>query len=646
MADEVFSSPPPFTPPTTEEDMLSWLRLIRSRRVGPGSFLRLMTEYGSAAAALDALPKVAQTAGVRDYAPFPRAEAEAEIAAARRVGAVMLCLGDPRYPAALADISDAPPVLWCRGELALLARPAVALVGARNASSLGVRTARMLAAALGEAGFTVVSGLARGIDAAAHEAALAGGTVAVLAGGVDVIYPPENAPLAARIAAEGLLLSEQPIGLAPQARHFPRRNRIVSGLALGVVVVEGATRSGSLITAGDALEQGREVMAVPGHPFDARAGGCNALIRDGATLVRSAADIAAALGTRFGPNALPAPPSPARRHRSPAGNDGRSRHASPDAPPDSRAAPGTPTFRAADPRPGGASVPPATTPAGRSASSPPGGTAPGGRQPTPQADPAPAAHHMPDTPARHGRSAAPDAAGGRTPPSVAAQAPRHGTPAAAPQGPTGGQPPGRAAEGVPQPPGTPPPGPSRTAQRSAPAEAGTERAGASVSDRRGHEDTPAPGSAGTGPCAPDTPARSRQEGRGGAAGEPARAAPRTGLAPGHGAAAARGARPPADASRPGRLRADPPPSLRPADAPPQDGPRAAPPPTMAEPALLPSGSALARAILDRLGPSPLAEDQLIRDLALPASRIAPELLLLELDGKVARQPGGLLARVD
>lgn len=315
MAETLFSFPTPFTPPTTEEDRLSALRLIRSRRVGPATYHRLIGEYGSATAALDALPDIAQAAGVRDYRACARTEAEAEMAAAARAGAWMLCHGAPGYPAALAALSDAPPLLWCIGDPACLAQPAVALVGARNASSLGQRMARALAGGLGAEGFCVVSGLARGIDACAHAAALETGTIAVLAGGVDVIYPPENAPLAARIAESGLLLSEAPMGLQPQARHFPGRNRIISGIALGVVVVEAALRSGSLITARDALDQGREVMAVPGHPFDARASGCNALLRDGATLVRGAEDVCAALAARGAtesPAAEHAPPKPPR----------------------------------------------------------------------------------------------------------------------------------------------------------------------------------------------------------------------------------------------------------------------------------------------------------------------------------------------
>ncbi|MBC7142852.1 MAG: DNA-protecting protein DprA [Rhodobacteraceae bacterium] len=274
---------------------MSWLRLIRSRRVGVATFSRLLEEYGSARAALLALPEIAKAAGVHSYEPCPEGVAVAELRAGKAAGARLLCRGEPAYPQALAELSDAPPVLWALGDTSHLARPMVALVGARSASSLGTRMARKLAEGLGAAGITVVSGLARGIDAAAHAAALPTGTVAVMAGGVDVIYPAENAALAGEIAAKGLLLSEQPMGLAPLARHFPLRNRIISGLARAVVVVEAAARSGSLITARTALDQGRDVLAVPGHPFDGRASGCNMLIRDGATLVRGVEDVRAAL---------------------------------------------------------------------------------------------------------------------------------------------------------------------------------------------------------------------------------------------------------------------------------------------------------------------------------------------------------------
>ncbi len=295
MTEEHPSSTHPPLPPTTEELRFSWLRLLRSRRVGIVTFYRLLDEYGSALEALTALPGVARAAGVTDYAICPEGVIHAELKAGRAAGAQMICRGDADYPTLLSDIPDAPPILWCIGDLGLLDRPMVALVGARNASSLGTRMAKRLAADLAHAGYVVVSGLARGIDTAVHLAALAGGTVAVQAGGVDVIYPAENAVLTHDIGAKGLRISEQPMGLQPQARHFPARNRIISGLSQAVVVVEAAAKSGSLITADAALAQGRDVFAVPGHPFDARASGCNMLIRDGATLVRGADDIIAAL---------------------------------------------------------------------------------------------------------------------------------------------------------------------------------------------------------------------------------------------------------------------------------------------------------------------------------------------------------------
>ena len=290
-------------PATNEAERLARLRLIRSRRVDTATYLRLMDEHGAATAALAALPEIARAAGVEGYAPCPEPVALAELKAAKRAGARMLCLGDATYPAALAGITDAPPVLWAKGRLELLERPMLALVGTRNASALGTRMARGLAGELGAAGFVVVSGLARGIDALAHRAALETGTIAVMAGGLDCIYPEENAGLAHEIGKAGLLLSEMPFGLHPQARHFPRRNRIVAGLAQAVIVVEAAVRSGSLITARMALEQGREVMAVPGHPMDSRASGTNLLIRDGAVLVRGAEDVIEALG---GAAAVPA----------------------------------------------------------------------------------------------------------------------------------------------------------------------------------------------------------------------------------------------------------------------------------------------------------------------------------------------------
>ena len=281
-----------------DTDRLDWLRLIRSRRVGAVTFHRLIADHGSAAASLAALPGIASAAGVERYAACPAGVAAAELRLGHDAGARLLCFAEADYPDALRDLPDAPPVLWIIGDAALLNRPAIALVGARNASSLGLRMARRMAESLGEAGYVTVSGLARGIDAEAHAAAMRAGTVAVMAGGVDAVYPAENAALAREIAKAGCLISEQPMGMEPQARHFPLRNRIISGLARAVVVVEAASRSGSLITARTALDQGREVLAVPGHPLDARAAGCNMLIRDGATLVRGTSDVIEALGAR------------------------------------------------------------------------------------------------------------------------------------------------------------------------------------------------------------------------------------------------------------------------------------------------------------------------------------------------------------
>jgi DNA processing protein len=433
-----------------------------------------MGEHGSAEAALAALPGVARAAGVEDYRPCPAGVAEAELAAGRAAGARLLLHGRPGYPAALLDLPDAPPALWALGDPGLLARPALALVGARNASSLGLRMARALARDLGAAGQVIVSGLARGVDAAAHEAALEHGTIAVMAGGVDVLYPSENAALARRIDDAGLRLSEQPMGAVPRARHFPARNRIIAGLARAVVVVEAAARSGSLITARTALDQGRDVLAVPGHPFDARAAGCNALIRDGAPLVRGAEDVLETLA----PTAEPGLPLET--------SDG-----------------------ATGPHPGS-----------RPSDGP---TAPGRR------------------------GAAPSAASGT--------AARETAPPGAPT--------------------TPP-------------------------QDRGRAPAPSP------PRAPE---------RGGA----------------HGAKAGGASRRAPEQERGARAEGDPPgePGEATVDRRPGD------------PA--PQTAALHAQILARLGPSPLAEDQLIRDLGAGAEAVAPALLDLELDGRITRQPGGLLA---
>ena len=274
---------------------LARLRLIRSENVGPVTFRQLLSRFGTARAALDALPDLARRGGRTSLRIATAAEAEREWAAVEAAGARLLVWGVAPYPALLGRIEDAPPVVAVRGHVSLFDKPAVALVGARNASAAGQRFASRLAADLSDAGYVVVSGLARGIDAAAHQAALGGGTIGVVAGGIDIVYPPENAALHEALFERGLVVAEQTIGTEPQARHFPRRNRVIAGLALGTVVIEAAPKSGSLITARVAAEQGREVMAVPGSPLDPRAQGCNALIREGATLVQSADDILEAL---------------------------------------------------------------------------------------------------------------------------------------------------------------------------------------------------------------------------------------------------------------------------------------------------------------------------------------------------------------
>lgn len=280
------------TKPLSDSGRLDWLRLIRSENVGPVAFRQLLERYGSPAAALQALPELARRAGARRGIRLcAAADAEAEMAAAARAGVRLLAFCEPAYPTALRSLDDAPPVLAVLGDVERFAPPAVGIVGARNASANGRRLAGRLATELAEAGYVVASGMARGIDTAAHRGALPRPTVAVLAGGVDIVYPPENADLHAEIGRDGAVVSEMPLGTIPQARHFPRRNRLISGLSLGVVVVEAAKRSGSLITARFAGDQGREVFAVPGSPLDPRAGGCNQLIRDGAVLVESAADV-------------------------------------------------------------------------------------------------------------------------------------------------------------------------------------------------------------------------------------------------------------------------------------------------------------------------------------------------------------------
>jgi DNA processing protein len=275
----------------TDRERRDWLRLIRSEGVGPVTFRRLLDRYGTAGTALAALPAIAGKAGREALRIADGAEAEREIAALCHIGGQLIAMDEPEYPAALRAIDDSPPLLAVLGDVATLTRPAVGIVGSRNASLNGRRVAEGLARDLAAAGWIIVSGLARGIDSAAHAGALRGGTVAVLAGGVDVCYPEENRALYQRIAEIGAVISEAPLGTVPQARHFPRRNRLISGLTRGVVVVEASLHSGSRITARFALEQGREVFAVPGSPLDPRARGSNDLLRQGATLVETADDV-------------------------------------------------------------------------------------------------------------------------------------------------------------------------------------------------------------------------------------------------------------------------------------------------------------------------------------------------------------------
>jgi DNA processing protein len=279
-------------PELTDAERLDRLRLIRSENVGPRTFRSLLAHFGSAREALRRLPELAQRGGAGRARICSENDARAELAACEKVGIGLRAPGEDGYPPRLATIDDPPPLLAVRGDAAASMRQMVAIVGSRNASAAGLKFAQTLARELGDAGFVIISGLARGIDQSAHRASLASGTIAVLAGGHDRIYPSEHEPLLAAILdAGGAAISEMPLGHAPRARDFPRRNRLISGAALGVVVVEAAQRSGSLITARMAGEQGREVFAVPGSPLDPRAAGTNDLIKQGATLVTEAADI-------------------------------------------------------------------------------------------------------------------------------------------------------------------------------------------------------------------------------------------------------------------------------------------------------------------------------------------------------------------
>ncbi len=295
-------------PAFTDQERLDWLRLARTPRIGPVTFAQLIARFGTASAALEGLPTLRRS-GRAGPVPPPLHEVEQELDATRKYGAQIVCSGEADYPPLLAGLSPPPPIITALGNLALAHRPTVALVGARDASAAGRKLARDIAAVLSAADYVTVSGLARGIDGEIHAASLKGGTIAVLGGGIDHIYPPQHERLYAAVAAEGLIISESFFGYRAQARDFPRRNRIITGLSSGVVVIEAAERSGSLISARTAGEQGREVMAIPGSPLDPRAAGANRLLRDGAILVRNAQDVIEALSA-FGTGSLRAPPPP------------------------------------------------------------------------------------------------------------------------------------------------------------------------------------------------------------------------------------------------------------------------------------------------------------------------------------------------
>ena len=280
-------------PSLTQEEAFARIRLLRSPHIGPVSYRQLLRRFGNAAAALEALPDLAGR-GTRTYRAAPADAVEREVEGVRRAGARYLFHDMADYPPMLSQMENAPPILTMRGNIALAAAPCVALVGARNASAAAVKLARDFGGELAEAGFTVVSGLARGIDGGAHQGALAaqgGGTIGVIASGIDITYPPQHRDLQEEVATRGLLLAEEVPGTEPRGNLFPKRNRIIAGLSLGTLVVEAAPQSGSLITARLAGEMGREVMAIPGSPLEPRSEGCNRLIREGAVLVHSPADV-------------------------------------------------------------------------------------------------------------------------------------------------------------------------------------------------------------------------------------------------------------------------------------------------------------------------------------------------------------------
>ncbi|MEO9526357.1 DNA-processing protein DprA [Roseibium sp.] len=300
-----------------EAERLAWLRLIRSENVGPVTFAELVAHAGTADRALALLPELSRRGGGKSYRLCPREDAEAELEAHARVGARLVALGEPDYPPHLKHIDGPPPLLSVKGGDVTGRERMLAVVGARNASLSGRKLAGLFARGLGAEGFAIASGLARGIDAAAHEASIATGTVAVFAGGIDVLYPPEHDRLlGALLEAGGAVISEMPFGWKPRGRDFPRRNRLISGLSLGVIIIEAAKASGSLHTARYALEQNREIFAVPGSPLDPRSEGANGLIRQGATLVRSTGDVLESLAGRLEPT-LPLAPREMRETASP-----------------------------------------------------------------------------------------------------------------------------------------------------------------------------------------------------------------------------------------------------------------------------------------------------------------------------------------
>jgi DNA processing protein len=291
-------------------ERIAWARLARTPRIGPITFHRLIARFRTASAAIEALPRFERATTLT---PAPAARIEAELDALEAMGARLIAACEPDYPMLLAQLDAPPPMIAVRGDVRILAKPTVAIIGAREASAAGLMLAERLAADLGQAGFTIVSGLARGIDGAAHRASLATGTAAVLAGGLDQPYPPQNVKLYGEISERGAVISEAPLGFVARARDFPRRNHVISGLSRGVVVIEAALRSGSLITARAAAEQGRDVMAIPGSPLDPRAHGSNSLIKNGATLVENAEDVIAAIGEAASP-LRPLSPGPLFAH--------------------------------------------------------------------------------------------------------------------------------------------------------------------------------------------------------------------------------------------------------------------------------------------------------------------------------------------